>query len=224
MGIIVGCIVSVRETDNVLADGQYGFRKNKGFEAPTLQVMNALEEAEEAGTGIHGSSWDIIFQMSWQRLGVPRHIAKYIVDLDKECLTIPLTPHAIRIMSHNGFSSFYLRPSSYYTASGCYPETGTHQGDTPSLANWNAALDVLLRALHDIDPTIFLDCFFCSFFTTFFISRIVFFQGDNLTIKPIINMAQINHQRLAVADSSLPGAGQGLFTLSSVDTEEVLCK
>jgi len=45
MGITVGRIVSVWETDNVLADGQYGFRKNKGCEALTLQVLNALEEA-----------------------------------------------------------------------------------------------------------------------------------------------------------------------------------
>jgi len=51
MGIIVGRIVSVWETDNVLEDGQYGFRKNKGCEAPTLQVLNALEEAV---TEIHG--------------------------------------------------------------------------------------------------------------------------------------------------------------------------
>jgi len=59
MGIIVGRIVSFWETDNVLADGQYGFRKNKGCEAPTLQVLNAFEEAEEAGTEIHRSSSDI---------------------------------------------------------------------------------------------------------------------------------------------------------------------
>ena len=39
-----------------VGDGQYEFRKNKGCEAPTLQVLNALEEAEEAGTEIHGSS------------------------------------------------------------------------------------------------------------------------------------------------------------------------
>jgi len=101
MGIIGGCIVTVWDTDNVLVDGQYGFRKNKGYEAPALQVLNALVEAEEAGIEIHGSSWDIkrsfdsvskpILQMSWQRLGVPRHIAKYIVDLDKECHTIVIS-------------------------------------------------------------------------------------------------------------------------------------
>jgi len=44
---------------------------------------------------------------------------------------------------------------------------------------------------------------------------------SNIVSLPI---AQINHQCLAVADSTLPGAGKGLFTLSPVDTEEVLCK
>jgi len=118
----------------------------------------------EDGTEIHGSSWDIkrafdsvskpILQMSWQRLGVLRHIANLVHSgPGQKCLTIPLTPHAMRIMSHSGLSSFDLRPSCYYTASGIYSETGTPQGDTPSPANWNAALDVLLRALHDIDPT-----------------------------------------------------------------------
>jgi len=78
------------------------------------------------------------------------------VDLDKESLTIRFTPHAMRILSNNGLSSFDLRPSSHSTASGFYPETGTPQDDTSSPVNRNAALDVLQRALHDIDPTSFL--------------------------------------------------------------------
>jgi len=53
MGIIVGRIVTVWESDNVHAEGQYGFRKSRGCEAPTLQVLNALEDAEDAGTEIH---------------------------------------------------------------------------------------------------------------------------------------------------------------------------
>jgi len=140
MGIIVERIVSVWEAENVLAGGQYGFRKNRGCEAATLQVLNALEEAKEAGTEIHGSSWDIkrvfdsvskpILQMSWQRLGVPKHIAKYVVDLDTDCLTIPLTPHAMRILNSKGLNSFDLHLSSHNTASGFSPETGTPQGDT----------------------------------------------------------------------------------------------
>ena len=34
--------------------------------------------------------------------------------------------------------------------------TGTSQGDTPSPTNWNAAFDILLRALEGSDPTPFL--------------------------------------------------------------------
>ena len=100
LGILVGRIVVVWESDQVLAPGQYGFRQGRGCEGPTTQVLNALEEAEEVGTEIHGSSWDIrrafdtiskpILQMSWQRLGVPETIAKYIVDtVSYTHLTLP---------------------------------------------------------------------------------------------------------------------------------------
>ena len=94
--------------------------------------------------------------MSWQRLGVPKSLAKYIIDLDSECLTIPLTPHAMKILSKRGIQAFGQGPSTTKCASGFFPETGTSQGDTPSPTNWNASLDVLLRALHAIDPTPFM--------------------------------------------------------------------
>ena len=166
MGTIVGWIVEVWETHDVLSPGQYGFRRGRGCESATIQVINALEDAEESSTEIHGSSWDIkrafdtirkpILQMSWERLGVPKNIEKYIIDLDKECLTIPLTPHAMKILSQHGIQAFGQAPSNNKCASGFFPQTGTSQGDTPSPTNWNASLDVLLRALHAIDPTPFL--------------------------------------------------------------------
>jgi len=59
MGIIVGRILAVWESDNALAEGQYGFRNNRGCETPTLQVLYDLEEAEDAGMEAHGSSLDI---------------------------------------------------------------------------------------------------------------------------------------------------------------------
>jgi len=94
--------------------------------------------------------------MSWQRLGVLKHIVKYIVDLDKDCPTIPLTPHAMRIMGSKGLDSSNLHLSSHNTVSRFFPETGAPQGDTPSPMNGNAVLDVLLRPLHDLDPTPYL--------------------------------------------------------------------
>ena len=157
MGIIVGRITSVWERDSVLSSGQYGFRRNRSTEAPTLQVINALEEAEESATEIHGSSWDIrrafdsvpksILVMSWERLGVPKRIANYIVDLDRECLTVPLTPHAKHLLNTAGRPAFSSDPTSTFNARGFFGVTGTPQGDTPSPTNWNAAFDILLRAL-----------------------------------------------------------------------------
>ena len=165
LGIIVGRIVTVWETDKVLAEGQYGFRQGRGCEGPTLQVVNVLEDAEEVSTEIHGSSLDIrrafdtiskpILLMSWQRLGVPERIAKLIVDMDKDCLTILLTPHAMHILNTKGITALGTDPTTSSTARGFFPATGTSQGDTPSPVNWNASLDVLLRALHAIDPTPF---------------------------------------------------------------------
>jgi hypothetical protein len=106
MGIIVKRITAVWESRGILSESQYGFRPARSCEGPTLQVLNAQEEAEESGTEFHGSSWDIkrafdtvpksVLVMSWERLGVPSVVANYIVDMDRNCLTIPPTPHAQR--------------------------------------------------------------------------------------------------------------------------------
>ena len=166
MGIIVGRITSIWERESVLSNGQYGFRRNRSTEAPTSQVINALEEAEESATEIHGSSWDIrrafdsvpksILVMSWERLGVPKAIANYIVDLDRECLTIPLTPHAKHLLHTIGRPAFSLDPTTELNARGFHGVTGTPQGDTPSPTNWNAAFDILLRALESANLHPFL--------------------------------------------------------------------
>ena len=107
MGIIVKRITTVWESRGILSESQYGFRPERSCEGPTLQVLNAQEEAEESGTEFHGSSWDIkrafdtvpksVLVMSWERLGVPSVVANYIVDMDRNCLRIPLTPHAQHI-------------------------------------------------------------------------------------------------------------------------------
>ena len=166
MGIIVGRINRVWEHEEVLSNGQYGFRSTRSTESPTIQVINALEEAEESATEIHGSSWDIrrvfdsvpksILVMSWERLGVPKRIANYIVDLDRECLTVPLTPHAKLLLHERGPQAFSLGSTTTSTARGFYGITGTPQGDTPSPTNWNAAFDILLRALESANTHPFL--------------------------------------------------------------------
>ena len=93
MGIVVSRITQIWERKGILSDSQYGFRSKRSCEGPSLQVINAQEEAEESGTELHGSPWDIkrafdsvrkaVLVMSWERLGVPSEVANYIVDLDR---------------------------------------------------------------------------------------------------------------------------------------------
>ena len=166
LGIIVGRITAIWEREGILSNSQYGFRPRRSCEGPTMQVLDAQEEAEESGTEIHGSSWDIrrafdtvpksVLVMSWERLGVPTATAQYIVALDRECLTVPLTPHAKYLQQTKGLSAFSLNPTSDINAQGFYGLTGCAQGDTPSPSNWTATFDIPLRALEDCDPFPFM--------------------------------------------------------------------
>jgi exonuclease III len=157
MGIVVHRITAIWENRGLLSNSQYGFRAQRSCEGPTLQVLNAQEEAEESGTELHGSSWDIrrafdsvpkaVLVMSWERLGVPSDVANYIIDLDRHCLSIPLTPHAQHIRQTVGLQAFSTNDTTTATAQGFLGVTGTAQGDTPSPSNWTASFDIPLRAL-----------------------------------------------------------------------------
>ena len=166
MGIVVNRITQIWDRKDILSDSQYGFRSKRSCEGPSLQVINAQEEAEESGTELHGSSWDIkrafdsvpkaVLVMSWEQLGVPSEVANYIVDLDRNCLTIPLTPHAQHIRQTEGLGAFDTNYSTSTSAQGFFGVTGTSQGDTPSPSNWTATYDIPLRALEQANSYPFL--------------------------------------------------------------------
>jgi len=157
MGIIVKRITTIWELRGILSESYYGFRPSRSCGGPILQELNAKEVAEESGTEFHGSSWDIkrafvtvpksVLVMSWERLGVPRVVANYIVDMDRNCLTIPLIRYAQFIQKVHGMNALTNRPTTKSIAQGFYGMSGTRQGDTPSQSNWNATFDIPLRAL-----------------------------------------------------------------------------
>jgi len=101
IGIVVNRITKIWERKGILSDRQYRFRSERSYEGSTLQVINAQQEAEESETELHGFSWDIkrsydsvpksVLVMSWERLEVPSDVANYIVDLNRNCLTIRQT-------------------------------------------------------------------------------------------------------------------------------------
>ena len=157
IGIIVAKIVAVWEKQSILSNSQYGFRSHRGCHSAILQVVNALEEAEESGSEIHGSTWDIkrafdsvskpILIMSWERLGVPKEVAEYIVAMDINSTTVPMTPLALNTVLQSGYAGLTSGPSTATKAQGFIAENGAAQGDTSSPSNWTASFDILLRAL-----------------------------------------------------------------------------
>jgi len=126
MGIVVNRITLIWERKGILSESQYGFRSKRSCEGPTLHVINAQEEAEESGTKLYESSWDIkrafdsvprktVLFMSWERLGIPSDVANY-----RNSLTIPLTPHDQHIRHTERKSAFITRNSSSNTAQGFF--------------------------------------------------------------------------------------------------------
>ena len=110
MGIIVGRIVNAWDDEKVLASGQYGFLQGRGREGLTIQVINALEEAEEVGTEIHGSSWDI--RRAFDSIRKPILHPEASTFSSSQTLTIRLTRIPIQIFLNVSNSQSGRRSSS----------------------------------------------------------------------------------------------------------------
>ena len=68
VGIVIQRITRAWERHHVLTDAQHGFRPGRGTDTALLQFINAREHADESGTQLYTSSWDILPCL---RLGVP---------------------------------------------------------------------------------------------------------------------------------------------------------
>ena len=92
MGIVIQRITRVWERHHVLTDAQHGFRPGRGTDTALLQFINAREHADESGTQLYTSSWDIrrafdsvsrgAMELSWCRLGVPKPVAHWLATMD----------------------------------------------------------------------------------------------------------------------------------------------
>jgi hypothetical protein len=133
----------------MLEEDQHGFRANRSTDSAIANMINALESAKEYSSQILLSSWDLkkafdsvpkdILVWSWMRLGVPRDLALYLVEMDFRGSTVvksPLTTKANCRMGTKGLMEWRF-----------IAELGCGQGDIPSPSNWIAMFDMVLTAL-----------------------------------------------------------------------------
>jgi hypothetical protein len=160
IGLLIDKIKRFWSRTNILCPSQHAYLADKSTEGALLQFRNIMEETEECKTDHYLSSWDIkrafdrvpknILTLSWARLGVPQHIAEYMVGLDTHGTTVIRNPYTERRFRLKGYSAFTPRRKGHspsFTA-----EVGTGQGDVTSPLNWIAFFDILLCALDTTDP------------------------------------------------------------------------
>ena len=89
---------------DILHPSQHGFRAKRGTDTALIALQALFEQSAETEAPLFLSSWDIskafdslskqALRFSWIRLGVPTHIADFLVSLDEMGHTIVRTPYS----------------------------------------------------------------------------------------------------------------------------------
>ena len=157
VGIVIQRITRAWERHHVLTDAQHGFRPGRGTDTALLQFINAREHADESGTQLYTSSWDIrrafdsvsrgAMELSWCRLGVPKAVAHWLATMDIGGPTTIRSPWALTVWNTTQASGFGASPN-LDTPCTFHRDRGTPQGDVSSPHNWVGFFDIALYALH----------------------------------------------------------------------------
>ena len=161
--IITTRIVNVWHDHRVMDKAQCGYTRGKGTHTELLQIINAIEEANELGKEIFLTSYDTskafdsvdkqFMVAAWVRLGVPLDVAVYLDSLDTGGRTVIKSPHANSCIWENGFDKAINceGSSTINTCTSFLAVNGIGQGDSPSATGWLAVYDILLVALRNME-------------------------------------------------------------------------
>jgi hypothetical protein len=167
VGIIINRIKGWWNKRNLLDDCQHGFRANHGTCTATIQIIDLLEANRVSHSDLLVSSWDMkrafdsvgkqVQVLSWNRLGVPLHLATYLANMDSGGCTVVRTPLAQCAWEKCGYKGFSTSETDPYRPEFFDCDRGTGQGDVGSPTCWAGFMDILLTALGTI-----VDDLFCT--------------------------------------------------------------
>jgi hypothetical protein len=102
--------------NKILSDNQHGCLHRRSTSSALLQFIHTLETAYEHRSNVFIQSFDMsrafdsvdksLLEMAWARLHIPRELAKYIVDLDRDNNTAIRTPMAISLVAEYGHDMY----------------------------------------------------------------------------------------------------------------------
>ena len=95
-----------------------------------------------------------LIRLAWERVGVPDEIIDWLVELDRDNHTVIRSTWAVEVWEAQGYENFANDDDckAYYFD----PERNTGQGDISSPQTWIVFFDIILRALEQVDPDLFL--------------------------------------------------------------------
>ena len=163
-GAIIRRITNLWERHRAVNDTQNAYRKHKGVDLPVLQVINAVQNILADSTELLCSSYDIqqcfdsvnrpLVIASYMRLGVPKNIARSLVLLDIDGVTVIRTPHSIKSLARGRHHlSTLVEKSDNQTARVFIARDGIGQGDKTAAPSFTAISDienVALERLHSL--------------------------------------------------------------------------
>ena len=159
--IVAKRINLVWHTNKVLHPAQYGYQLDNGVHMALFNTINQIEGARMDKETKHITFWDIrrafdsiprtLQKLAWMRLGVPRDVTEWFVELDDHGLTFIYTPYyAHNSQLHN--PEDMLREDNHMSANpgiAYEAQRGIGQGESASSLMWTAMYDILLEW---IDP------------------------------------------------------------------------
>ena len=148
--IIMARVMGVLHRRGTLQSMQAGFTPGTSTDQCLLQIINAIEQAEQQKSTLYYTSYDIskafdrppkgIIKMCWMRVGVPEDIAEWLIQLDIGGRAYIKSPWAQRQIGKGKIISDTDCP--FFEA-----ETGVPQGSSEGACTWLILFDVLLTML-----------------------------------------------------------------------------
>jgi hypothetical protein len=142
LSLIYDRIDKLLRTNGMFHPSQKGGLARTSTEDAILAIKNAIESAWQEGTPLYLLAFDktkafdsparLFAALAWERLGLPRAVARYLIDVD---ITNKVTPKTVHSILHPDDAE------SFHAISGC------PQGDSISCRSYIALEDIILHFL-----------------------------------------------------------------------------
>ena len=152
------------EKFGLLHSSQHGYRRRRGTDTLTMQLINVLEQVRESASTLALASWDTIrafdsisrmlAMLGLLRMGVPVADCEDIINIDEGGSVFVKCPHSTKIWQKrisrcpNGrsYTSLDVSEAPPFTA-----QRGIGQGNNHSPLTYNCTEDIVLTALDDLE-------------------------------------------------------------------------